>query len=242
MELDEYRRIAAVEERHWWYAATRRLLAEQLQPWLTPGGRFLDAGGGTGATASWLAAEGRLVACDLEPIAVQLYADTHPDVTGLVVADLARLPFATGSFDAAVCVTVLYHAAVASPAAVVGELARVVRPGGVVALFEPGIRRLRRAHDRQTHAGRRFSLGDVRRLLVDNGLAVEHATGAYTFLVPPAAVLATVDRAGRSSDLDRGGGRTAEALELAARAERAVLRRVPAPFGLSVLAVGRVRA
>ena len=34
----------------------------------------------------------------------------------------------------ALCVTVLYHAAVASPAAVVGELARVVRPGGIVSL------------------------------------------------------------------------------------------------------------
>jgi SAM-dependent methyltransferase len=242
MELDEYRRIAAVEERHWWYDATRRLLAEQLDPWLVPGGRYLDAGGGTGATGSWLAREGRLVACDLEPIALRLYAETHADVTGLAVADLARLPFPPHVFDAAVCVTVLYHAAVRSPAAVVGELARVVRPGGVVALLEPGIRRLRRAHDRQTHAGRRFSLGDLRRLLVDNGLAVARATGAYTFLVPPAMVLAAVDRSGRSSDLDRSDGSTAGALAGAARAERAVLRRVPLPFGLSVLAVGRVRA
>jgi SAM-dependent methyltransferase len=241
MELDEYRRIATVEDRHWWYVATRRLLADQLRPWLVPGGRYLDAGGGTGATGSWLAGEGRLVACDLEPLALQLYAESHPEVAGLAVADLGRLPFADDSFDAVVCVTVLYHAAVRSPPAVVGELARVVRPGGVVGLMEPGVRRLRRAHDRQTHAGRRFSVGDVRRLLVDNGLEVERATGAYTFLVPPAAVLAALDREGRSSDLDRSGGGASGALAVAARAERAVLRRVPVPFGLSVLAVGRVR-
>jgi SAM-dependent methyltransferase len=241
MELDEYRRIAAVEDRHWWYVATRRLLAEQLRPWLMAGGRFLDAGGGTGATGSWLAADGHLIACDLEPLALQLYAESHPDVSGLAVADLGRLPFAADSFDAAVCVTVLYHAAVRSPAAVVGELARVVRPGGVVGLMEPGLRRLRRAHDRQTHAGRRFSVGDVRRLLVDNGLEVVRATGAYTFLVPPAAVLAALDRDGRSSDLDRSGGGPSGALAAAARVERAVLRRIGVPFGLSVVAVGRVR-
>src|SRR5947207_8757893 len=156
MELDEYRRIAAVEDGHWWYEATRQLLAEQLRPWLPPGGRYLDAGGGTGATGSWLAAEGRLVACDLEPLAMRLYAESHPEVAGLAVADLGRLPFATGVFDVALCVTVLYHASVQSPPAVVGELARVVRPGGIVAVLEPGVRRLRRAHDRQTHAGRRF--------------------------------------------------------------------------------------
>jgi SAM-dependent methyltransferase len=240
VELDEYRRIAAVEDRHWWYAAVRALLAEQLGPFLDAGGRFLDAGGGTGATGSWLAGEGRVVACDLEPLAMRLYGEQHPAVTARAVADLARLPFASKSFDAALCVTVLYHDAVRSPAAVVGELARVVRPGGVIGLFEPGVRRLRRAHDRQTHAGRRFSRGDLSRLLVDNGVAVVKATGAFMFLVPPAAVLALTDRSGRSSDLDRGEDGLAGLLPAAARAERAVLRKVSVPFGLSVVAIGRV--
>ena len=49
-------------------------------------------------------------------------------------------------------------------------------------------------------------------------------------------------RSGRSSDLDRSDGRGAAVLAGAARAERAVLHHVPLPFGLSVLAVGRVRA
>ena len=242
MERDEYDRMAATEDRHWWYAATRSLLADQLGPLLPAGGRYLDAGGGTGATGSWLSARGQVVVADIEPQALALYRRGHPDVAGLTVADLGHLPFAVASFDAAMCVTVLYHAAVASPAAVVGELARVVRPGGFVSLMEPGVRRLRRAHDRQTHAGRRFSLGDLRRLLVDNGLEVVRATGAYTFLVPPAAVLSLSDRSGTTSDLDRDQKGLGGVLPAAARAERAALRHVRSPFGLSVLAIGRVRA
>jgi ubiquinone/menaquinone biosynthesis C-methylase UbiE len=241
VERDEYERMAATEQGHWWYVATRTLLAEQLAPFLPTGGRYLDAGGGTGATGAWLAAHGRLVATDLEPMALKLYGEGHPAVSDLAVADVAQLPFATGAFDLALAVTVLYHAAVASPAAAVGELARVVRPGGVVAVLEPGVRRLRRAHDRQTHAGRRFSRADLRRLLVDNGLDVVRATGAYTFLVPPAAVLALADRQDSSSDLDRDQGGLGGLLPVAARAERAVLRRAAVPFGLSVLAIGRVR-
>src|SRR5262249_56577125 len=132
MELDESRRIAAVEDRHWWYVATRRLLAEQLQPWLAVGGRLLDAGGGTGATGSWLAGEGRLVACDLEPLALRLYAEAHPEVSGLALADLGRLPFPAGSFDAVVCVSVLFHPAFPSPPAVAGELAPCALSVGVV--------------------------------------------------------------------------------------------------------------
>jgi len=242
VELDEYRRMAAMEDAHWWYGATRALLAAELGPHLPDDGRFLDAGGGTGATGSWLAEWGRVVACDLEPTALVLYREGHPSVSGLAVADLGRLPFRTATFDAVLCVTVLYHAAVSSPAAVVGEFARVVRPGGVVALLEPGIRRLRRAHDRQTHAGRRFAVRDVRRLLVDNGLEVVRSTGVFSFLVPPALALALLDRESSASDLDRDQSGLGGVLPAMAAVERRIIRHVSIPFGLSVLAIGRVRA
>src|SRR5262245_32791816 len=59
MDADEYRRMAAAGERHWWYASTRRLLAELVVPHLGPvtsDTRYLDAAGGSGATGAWLAA------------------------------------------------------------------------------------------------------------------------------------------------------------------------------------------
>jgi SAM-dependent methyltransferase len=241
VEEDEYQRMADTGAVHWWYEATRTLLDDLLTPLLPVDGRLLDAGGGTGATGSWLASRGRLVATDFEQRALELYRRGHPDAADLAVADIARLPFATDSFDAALCVTVLYHSSVASPSAGVGELARVVRPGGVVAVLEPGVRRLYRAHDRQTHAGRRFSLRDLKRLLVDNDVEVVRATGAFTFLVPAAAALALADRSGSASDLDRDHQGLGGLLPAAARAERALLRRAGVPFGLSVLVIGRVR-
>ncbi len=50
------------------------------------------------------------------------------------VADGRRLPFARDSFDAAVAVTVLLH--VAESDRVLAEMARVVRPGGRVAVLD----------------------------------------------------------------------------------------------------------
>ena len=158
MEADEYRRMAEVEDVHWWYIATRQLLAQELGPYLVQGGRFLDAGGGTGATGAWLADRGELVATDFVPLALDAYRTLHPRVGQFVAADVQRQPFADGSFDAALCVTVLCHQSIPDPVVAVRELARVVRPGGVVCLWEPGVRRLRRAHDRVTHSARRFSL------------------------------------------------------------------------------------
>jgi SAM-dependent methyltransferase len=239
MELEEYRRMAEQEEGHWWYVATRALLSEVLSPYLGSDDRILDAGGGTGATGAWLSEHGRLVVADMEPMGLSLNRERHR-AEGFVAADLGRLPFRRGAFGAVLCVTVLYHRLVDSPGAVVAELARVTRPGGVVCLMEPGVRRLNRAHDRVTHTARRFSLSDLRGLLTDNGLRVERATGAYSFLVPAAAAKAVVERGRVASDLDGHQDGLRGILGRAAALERGLLRHVSLPAGLSVIAVGRV--
>lgn len=237
MRRDEYVRIARVEASHWWYAATRALLEQTLTPLLAPDALLLDAGCGTGATGGWLARHGHVVAADVEPLALALYRGARPAAT-LAAAEIAHLPFADASFAAALCVTVLYHARVRDPALAVRELARVVRPGGVVCLLEPGVPGLRRAHDRITDTARRFTRRDMRALLRGAGLTPRRVTGAYGFLVPPAALKALLERGRSASDLDAGGGLAAAVLARLAAAERRWLARHDLPTGLSVLAVG----
>ncbi len=228
--------MAEVEEAHWWYRSTRALLADHLGPRLASGGLFLDAGAGTGATGGWMSTHGRVVASDVEPMALDLYGER---AAGRVAADLNRLPFADESFDAALCVTVLYHSAIGSPGAAVAELARIVKPGGVVCLMEPGVRRLFRAHDREVHGARRFSLKDLEKLAIDAGLVPEVATGAYSFLVPIAAAKAVLERGKQSSDLDNNQTGLGGLLGKIASTERKLLQRARLPFGLSVLVVAR---
>lgn len=238
MEMAEYRRMAEMEEAHWWYAATRALLRELLEPSLPAGGTFLDVGAGTGATGAWLSDVGTLVAADFEYEALDLARDRHPDQLP-VAADAASLPFADASFDAVLCVTVLCHRSIVSPTAVVREFARVVRPGGVVCLWEPGVRRMRRAHDRVTHTGRRFSRSDLARCATDAGLDLVRSTGAHSYLVPPALVKSFVERGRVASDLDNHQDGLGGVLGRVASGERSLLRHVDLPFGLSVAAVAR---
>jgi SAM-dependent methyltransferase len=239
MELDEYERMATAETAHWWYGTTRALLQQLLGPHLPDGGRFLDAGGGTGATGTWMGRSGSVVVADVELLALQLARRDHPEIDGAARSDVSALPFADGSFDATLCVTVLCHELVPDPAATVRELARVTRPGGYVCLMEPGVRRLRRAHDRVTHSARRFSRRDLADLVAGAGLEPVRSTAAYSFLVPPAAVKAVIERGRVASDIDRNEGGVGGLLPRLAALERRLLQRVDLPAGLSVVAIGR---
>jgi SAM-dependent methyltransferase len=54
----------------------------------------------------------------------------------LVAADGRRVPFADGSFDLVFAVCVLHHVLPGERNALVGEMARLTRPGGLVAIWE----------------------------------------------------------------------------------------------------------
>jgi SAM-dependent methyltransferase len=238
MDADEYARMAEAGDRHWWYVATRRLLDQIVTPHLppvSPSTLYLDAAGGSGATGRWLVPRAPTVVVDVDEQSIR-HAASHAGYLA-TLGDLNRLPCPPDSFDAVLCVTALCHRMNTDPAATVRELARVTRPGGVVCLMEPGVRKLRRGHDIVTHTARRFSRHDLAALLGDAGLSVVRRTGAYTFLVPPAAVLAVVERGKPTSDVGRNQSGLGGALGALARLERALLRRTNLVTGLSAIAV-----
>jgi len=243
MDADEYRRMAAVEQTHWWYRSTRALLRQMIvnqlrQVTQSAPRRLLDAGCGTGAAGAWMSEFGSVIALDTEAVALHLYRLAHPDAR-MIHGDISSIDLPDDYVDVALCVTVLYHAEVVDPQKAVNEMARVVTPGGVVCLMEPGVRRLRRSHDQVTHAARRFSRRELETLAASAGLDIVRSTGAYSFLVLPAWLKSRVERNTTSSDLDSNTSGLFGLLGLLARFERRILRVVSLPFGLSVVVVAR---
>ena len=99
---------------------------ELLIPHAPPGARVLDAGCGTGALAA-LAPGWEITGVDAAEGMCR--AASYPLV---INADIAALPLRDGYFDAAVCSMALQW--VNSAGAALGELRRVVRPSGMLAL------------------------------------------------------------------------------------------------------------
>ena len=89
--------------------------------------RVLDVGCGDGRYAEWI--KPNYVGCDYTPEFLE-HAKERPG--SFVVADARALPFPDGSFDAAIAVGLLQH--IGSAQAVVDEIVRVVRPGGLIVL------------------------------------------------------------------------------------------------------------
>jgi SAM-dependent methyltransferase len=97
-----------------------------------PGVSVLDVATGPGYAAGAAAARGAsVVAVDFSADMLSLAASLHPEVT-FQQADAGALPFGDGAFDSVVSSFLMPH--VSNLPAVVAELARVVRPGGRIAL------------------------------------------------------------------------------------------------------------
>ena len=110
---------------------------------LPPSAQVLEVGCGSGAMLRFLARRGdfsgRLVGVDQCPSFIQAahrFANAE-GIEGLVdfrVEDAHRMELPTASFDAAIAHTLISH--VTEPGAVIREMARVVRPGGTVVIFD----------------------------------------------------------------------------------------------------------
>ncbi|MZD06413.1 methyltransferase domain-containing protein [Streptomyces sp. SID5785] len=107
---------------------------------LRPGSRVLDAGCGTGralpALRTAVGRSGVVLGADLTPEMIDAAVRAGRDRDGsLLRADVSSLPVRSGSLDAVFGAGLISHLAV--PQRDLGELARVVRPGGLLALFHP---------------------------------------------------------------------------------------------------------
>jgi SAM-dependent methyltransferase len=109
--------------------------AALLEPLGLAGRRVLDVGSGAGRWSRAVGSRGaRVIGVDLSLTLLQ--AARAAGSRELVRADMRRLPFRTASFDVVLCMftTFGYFATAGEDRQALGEMARVLRPGGRVVL------------------------------------------------------------------------------------------------------------
>ncbi len=193
MEGTEVRKLAALEDAHWWYRERRHLLSRMLDG--VPAGTAMDigaAGGGNtrvlrskgfSVTALEYGADGAQVACE----------------RGLAVlrGDATALPVADDSLDLVVAFDVLEH--IVDDDAAVTEVLRVLRRDGRFLVAVPADPRLWSEHDVAVDHVRRYTRPTLRRVLEDNGFEITSLTSWNVLLRP---VVAMRRKTSSGSDLD----------------------------------------
>lgn len=193
MKGHEVRKLAALEDTHWWYRERRHLLARSISG--MPAGRALDIGAAGGGNTRVLRARGwRVAALEYGEDGARVAAGR-----GLPVmrADATALPLESGSLDLVVAFDVLEH--IPDHDAAVAEVHRLLQPGGTFLVAVPCDPRLWSAHDEAVDHVRRYTRVSLQKVLERNGFELE-SMDSWNVLLRP--VVAVKRRSSEGSDLE----------------------------------------
>ncbi len=188
MEPEQYDLLYQCEERMWWFVGMRRIAATLLGGRARPGLRCLEAGCGTGFNSLYYTREcsWQVFPFDLSDNALRYAAERG--VERLAKASLTSLPYRDDSFDCATCLDVLALLDETQGMTALGELRRVLKPGGFLLLRTAAHEWMRGRHSAVSHEARRYNLGELVRAVRAAGFHIERATYANSLLLPVAVL------------------------------------------------------
>lgn len=239
MELQEYKIMFDVEEKHWWYKGLRDLIFSTIAKEFDPGRsiRILDAGCGTGFSLKCLKDYGEAFGIDISDMAISFCRKRGLDK--IAQASVAELPFREGSFDLVISTDVLYHKLVDDEKAL-REICRVIKKDGLFIVHVPAHDSLRRAHDERVHTRHRYTTTELSAKLRAKGFAVKKISYRNSFLLPAVAMMALYGEDLKGSpDLKKNNGAANTLLYPLLKAENALLKKFNMPFGTSIFCVAR---
>jgi SAM-dependent methyltransferase len=243
MHIEEFREMQAIEEHHFWFAGKRLLLNMLLE---RAGGhpeRVLDIGCGTGGLLKTLAGRASVFGVDYEELALRFCRDKGLDA--VVRGSGLELPFAAASFDVCVMFDVLEH--VDDELALLRELRRVLPPGGAAIVSVPAFQALWSQHDETFQHRRRYRRRELVERMEAAGFEIDWCTYTNVVIFVPALVWRVLRRAtglaaGMRTDFVMPPAPINRLLVETYRCEASLLKRLRAPFGVSVACVARVPA
>jgi SAM-dependent methyltransferase len=246
---EEYQRMYALEDQHWWFRGKRNLVQTLIERYFIGTAKnssnennlVLDVGCGTGKTLEELSAYGTSIGFDINNDSLTY---CHSRGHRLIFQATAETPpFNANLFDLACMLDVLYHREINDDLHVLKNIFCLLKPGGVLLLTDSAFQFLYSQHDCAVHARQRYSKKEMVDKLIEAGFIIERSGYYNFFLFPLAAIyrLLTIRRNKNkvASDLFMPPAFINTLLESVLYLEARLLMSVDFPFGLSLFAVAR---
>jgi ubiquinone/menaquinone biosynthesis C-methylase UbiE len=234
---------ARAERDHFWFRGFRRFVAPFLAEAVRdrPAATILDCGCGTGHNLTLLRQYGHATGIDLTWTGLA-YAHGRGERV-IAQATATHLPFPDASFDLVTSFDVIYALADAAEAAALGEMFRVMRPGGYLVLNVAAMDLLKGNHSVLSNEVRRYDRATLTERLTRAGFSVRRISYTNATILPLVAAVRLLQRvSGHEESQDEISIPPAPinaVLTAALTAEAALLRIVNMPFGSSLLALAQ---
>lgn len=174
-----YDQLSEIDQLHWWHVGRRNLVRSCLDSLhMERVENSLDIGCGAGSNLSFLKEySSKVTGLDASPVALKLAQTRFPD-NDFVKADANHLKdhFKPQSFGMITIFNVLYHQWIKNDEALIKDVFDLLVPGGYVVITEPAHKFLMRHHDELDMGKTRYSLQEMKGMLVRAGFIVDKAT------------------------------------------------------------------
>lgn len=242
MERVVYQQMAELDERHWWYRARRRIIADLIRREVRPGpdARILELGCGTGHNLAMLAGFGHVEGLELDDEAREMSARRlGREIMSSPLPELTDVP--DRNYDLVGAFDVIEH--IEDDHAALASIATKLKPGGKFIMTVPAHQWMWTAHDVVNHHKRRYSKRRLRQLVEGSPLKLDRL-GYFNSLLFPLAIAERASsklRGKDSADVKLPSKALNAVLEKIFEAERYAVGRLPLPPGLSLFAVASAR-
>jgi ubiquinone/menaquinone biosynthesis C-methylase UbiE len=226
------------EETCWWHRGRRKIIFDLIKKFSNKdtAKKILDIGCGTGLLLKELETLGTTWGVDCSELALD-YCQRR-GLESIKKGDIAALPFGNEEFDIVLALDVLEH--IEDDEKALKEMRRVLRSGGLAIIFVPAFRFLWSRQDEISHHFRRYGRKPLARKIKKVGFRLLRVSYFNTFLFLPTLLLRFF--------INLFGTEKTEAKITEAKllnpilskifsAERALLKCIDFPFGVSILFV-----
>lgn len=242
MENSVYEAEYLHEMSHWWYVERRRLFRKVISSYFpeTEDIRCADIGSSTGANLTLFSEIGALICVGLEYEYEAIQLAKNKSLIPLLQGSGEALPFNQGSFDLVTCTDVLEH--IRKDQTTANEIHRVLRPGGCALITVPAFKCLWGYQDEVSHHLRRYSRREIEKILTLAGFEIIESFYFNWILFLPVLLVRLMSRVvpfKMRSEGDINSPLINKILTLVFRFDCTLARRLPFPFGVSVLILAR---
>lgn len=238
MEASHLDELIDLEDSYWWHVAKRQLATELLGEFFPAPGQLVEGGIGSSRNLIEFQKLGYEVA-GLDIMSEAIEFARQRGLENVRQHDLAEpWPFDHGSVKVVVVLDVLEH--VADPVRVLKNVHEILEPGGGVIATVPAYPCLYGDWDKRLGHYRRYTANTFRDHARDAGFRVTRLTHWNSFTTPAAFCVRGFQRCfpcDRAPEFPRVPRFANQMLLAMANLERYWLRRLPTPFGLSLLGV-----